>query len=98
MRDLSLNYKQGVTDFVGICDRRTGAPSNLVMLRQIAVVAVICVRSTAEKRPGMVEVVECLKLVRKRFHSSPIWCNLRSLGLLHVYTRSYGCEVFMQDA
>jgi len=64
-------------DFVGICDRRIGAPSDLVMLRQIAVIAARCVRSTAEKRPGMVEVVECLKLARKRFHSSPIWCSLR---------------------
>lgn len=64
-------------DFVGICDRRIGAPSDLVMLRQIAVIAARCVRSTAEKRPGMVEVVECLKLARKRFHSSPLWCSLR---------------------
>nr|WIL59849.1 nodulation protein [Melilotus officinalis] len=64
-------------DFAGICDQRIGAPSDLVMLRRIAVIAARCVRSTAEKRPGMVEVVECLKLVRKRFHSSPIWSSLR---------------------
>ncbi|MCI75082.1 serine/threonine-protein kinase-like protein, partial [Trifolium medium] len=25
----------------------------------------------------MVEVVECLKLARKRIHSSPIWSSLR---------------------
>jgi len=86
-----------IGDFVEICDRRIGAPSDLVVLRQIAVVAARCVRSTAEKRSGMV-VVECLKLARKRFHSAPIWCSLRSLGLLHVYTRYDGCEVFMQGA
>jgi hypothetical protein len=32
------------------------------------------------------------------FLYSLIWCSLRSLRLLHVYTRSDGCEVFMQGA
>jgi serine/threonine protein kinase len=64
-------------DFVGICDRRIGTPSDMAVMRQIAVIAARCVRSTAEKRPAMVEVVECLKLARKRIHSSPIWSSLR---------------------
>ncbi|KAJ6735525.1 hypothetical protein OIU79_002551 [Salix purpurea] len=36
-----------------------------------------CVRSTAEKRPGMAEVVEGLKIVSRRIHAPPIWNHLR---------------------
>ncbi|XP_057427197.1 serine/threonine-protein kinase-like protein At1g28390 [Lotus japonicus] len=64
-------------DFDGICDRRIGTPSDLVVTRQVAVLAARCVRSSAERRPAMVEVVECLRLVRKRIHASPIWRRLR---------------------
>ncbi|CAI8599181.1 unnamed protein product [Vicia faba] len=64
-------------DFAGICDRRIGTPSDLSVMRQIAVLAARCVRSTAEKRPEMVEVVECLKLAGKKIHTSPIWNSFR---------------------
>lgn len=64
-------------DFAGICDRRIGSPADPTVIRQLAVLAARCVRSTAEKRPTMVEVVECLKTVRKRVHAPPIWNNLR---------------------
>lgn len=64
-------------DFAGILDRRIGAPSDLSVMRQIAVLAARCVRSTAEKRPAMVEVVECLKLAGKKIQSSPIWNSFR---------------------
>ncbi|CAL5204621.1 unnamed protein product [Lathyrus oleraceus] len=64
-------------DFAGICDRRIGTPSDMSVMRQIAVLAARCVRSTAEKRPAMVEVVECLKLAGKKIHSSPIWNSFR---------------------
>lgn len=63
--------------FAGICDRRIGPPPDTVVMRQLAVMAARCVRSTAEKRPSMAEVVECLNLVRKRIRSSPVWCSLR---------------------
>ncbi|KAK7351568.1 hypothetical protein VNO77_11122 [Canavalia gladiata] len=64
-------------DFAGICDRRIGTPPDPAVVRQVAVLAARCVRSTAEKRPSMAEVVECLKLVRKRIRASPIWRSLR---------------------
>ncbi|GMY06998.1 serine/threonine-protein kinase-like protein At1g28390 [Fagus crenata] len=64
-------------DFAGICDVRVGSPVNPDMIRNMAVLAARCVRSTAEKRPAMTEVVECLKLVAKRAHAPPIWNNLR---------------------
>ncbi|GAU24493.1 hypothetical protein TSUD_156050 [Trifolium subterraneum] len=49
----------------------------MAIMRQIAVIAARCVRSTTEKRPAMVEVVEFLKSVRKKIHSSSIWSSLR---------------------
>ncbi|KAG5018881.1 hypothetical protein JHK87_014736 [Glycine soja] len=64
-------------DFAGICDRRIGPQPDPAVLRQLAVLAARCVRSTAEKRPSMAEVVECLNLARKRNRASPIWNNLR---------------------
>ena len=64
-------------EFAGICDRRIGAPSDAVVIRQLAVLAARCVRSTAEKRPSMAEVVECLKAVRRRIRASRIWSGLR---------------------
>lgn len=60
-------------EFAGICDRRIGAPSDSAVVRQLAVLAARCVRSTAERRPSMAEVVECVKVVRKRIGASRIW-------------------------
>ncbi|KAK9994332.1 hypothetical protein SO802_024035 [Lithocarpus litseifolius] len=64
-------------DFAGICDVRVGSPPNPVVIKNMAVLAARCVRSTAEKRPAMSEVVECLKLVAKKAHAPPIWSNLK---------------------
>ncbi|KAK7311694.1 hypothetical protein RJT34_09987 [Clitoria ternatea] len=64
-------------DFAGICDRRIGAPPEAAVVRQIALLAARCVRSTAEKRPSMAEVVECLEMVKKRIRASPLWSGLR---------------------
>ena len=64
-------------DFAGICDVRVGSPPNPVVIKNMAVLAARCVRSTAEKRPAMSEVVECLKLVAKKAHAPPIWNNLK---------------------
>ncbi|XWS23955.1 hypothetical protein CRYUN_Cryun28dG0060100 [Craigia yunnanensis] len=64
-------------DFAAISDGRIGQPVDKELIRSLAVLAAMCVRSTAEKRPGMAEVVECLTVVRKRFHAEPVWCNLR---------------------
>ncbi|KAI4337628.1 hypothetical protein L6164_016017 [Bauhinia variegata] len=64
-------------EFIRVCDRRIGTPSDPTAIRQMAALAARCVRSTAEKRPSMSEVVECLKVVRKRIHWSPIWKSLK---------------------
>ncbi|KAK8623501.1 hypothetical protein V6N13_118384 [Hibiscus sabdariffa] len=64
-------------DFAAICDGRIGQPADKEVIRSLAVLAARCVRSTAEKRPGMTEVIECLKQVRKRNHVGPVWSNLR---------------------
>ncbi|MED6207100.1 hypothetical protein PIB30_032817 [Stylosanthes scabra] len=61
----------------GICDRRIGAPSDKEVVRMVAVMAARCVRSTSEKRPSMEEVVQCLKIARKRMRAAPIWSGLR---------------------
>ncbi|MED6155421.1 hypothetical protein PIB30_004848 [Stylosanthes scabra] len=64
-------------EFSGICDRRIGAPSDKEVVRMVAVMAARCVRSTAEKRPSMEEVVQCLKIARKRMRAAPIWSGCR---------------------
>ncbi|KAK9930332.1 hypothetical protein M0R45_027371 [Rubus argutus] len=64
-------------DYAGICDRRIGPPADPAVIRQLAVLAARCVRSTAEKRPSMAEVVECLTAVNKRVHAPPIWNSMR---------------------
>ncbi|KAK7410455.1 hypothetical protein VNO78_01248 [Psophocarpus tetragonolobus] len=66
-----------LADYPGICDRRIPPPPEPAVVRLLAVLAARCVRSTAEKRPSMAEVVECLNLARKRIRASPIWKNLR---------------------
>lgn len=53
-------------NFEAICDPRIGPPDDLEALRQMAVLAARCVRCRAEKRPGMAEVMECLKGVYRR--------------------------------
>lgn len=64
-------------DFAAICDGSVGPPADKEVIRSLAVLAARCVRSTAEKRPGMGEVVESLKVLRKRVHAGPVWSNIR---------------------
>ncbi|CAL0319311.1 unnamed protein product [Lupinus luteus] len=64
-------------EFAGICDRRIGPPTNDVVVRQLAVLAARCVRSTAERRPSMAEVVEWVNNARKRMGTVPVWSGLR---------------------
>ncbi|GMI90610.1 hypothetical protein HRI_002730300 [Hibiscus trionum] len=64
-------------DFAAVCDDRVGPPSDKEVVRRLAALAARCVRSNAEKRPGIVEVVECLTAVRKRVHAAPVWSNPR---------------------
>lgn len=64
-------------DYANICDSRIGPPPDPALARHLAVLAARCVRSTAEKRPPMSEVVECLKIISKRIHAPPMWNNLR---------------------
>ncbi|XXG61105.1 hypothetical protein AAC387_Pa04g2842 [Persea americana] len=65
--------KQG--EFNSLYDPRIGPPKDLLVRRQLAVLASRCVKSIAEIRPSMGEVVNCLKIVSKR-SCSPIWNNL----------------------
>lgn len=60
---------------LGICDRRIKRPENEAVVREIVIVAAKCVRSKAEKRPEMIEVVQWLKAARKGVFSSSktIW-------------------------
>ncbi|OAY23246.2 serine/threonine-protein kinase-like protein At1g28390 [Manihot esculenta] len=64
-------------DFSAICDHRIGSPVDPGVIRNLAILAAKCVRSTAEKRPAMTEVVEALKMVRKRIQAPHIWNSLR---------------------
>ncbi|KAK1405566.1 serine/threonine-protein kinase-like protein [Heracleum sosnowskyi] len=65
-------------DHLGICDRRIKRPENEAVVREIVNVAAKCVRSKAEKRPDMTEVVQWLKAARKGVFSSSstIWSSL----------------------
>lgn len=66
-------------DFPGICDLRIGPPRDWEALRRMAVLAARCVRLTAAKRPGMAEVVECLKIVHQKMKArAPTCINLGS--------------------
>lgn len=60
-----------------VCDSRIGNRPSSAVIRRLVVMAARCVRSTAEKRPDMSEVVECLKTVRKMSQESPVWSRLR---------------------
>lgn len=73
-------------EFKAVCDGRIGFPENLEVIRTLAVIAARCVRSTLEKRPEMSEVVECLKVVRKRFHAPPVWSNMMRRVKCNEYT------------
>ncbi|KAJ1396107.1 Tyrosine-protein kinase, catalytic domain [Sesbania bispinosa] len=64
-------------EVAGICDPRIGSPLDEAAIRKLAVLAARCVRSTAEKRPSMAEVVECVKAVRKRIHAPAIWNRMK---------------------
>ncbi|KAK1413031.1 hypothetical protein QVD17_34733 [Tagetes erecta] len=59
-------------DYSDIFDRNIDVSSNESAVRQLAVLAARCVKSTAEKRPTMAEVVERLISASKRI-TSPVW-------------------------
>lgn len=65
------------SDFPAICDPRIGEPEDPRVIRQLALMAARCVRSTAEKRPSVTEVVDCLRNVRKMVQSPPICGTMR---------------------
>jgi serine/threonine protein kinase len=85
-------------EFAEICDRRIGSPADPSVIRQLAVLAARCVRSSATKRPAMSEVVESLKITAKKVHAPPIWNSIKRrvsraedsqpLMKLEVYDRS----------
>ncbi|KAF5740172.1 hypothetical protein HS088_TW11G00238 [Tripterygium wilfordii] len=70
--------KQG--NFTGILDERIRSPADPAVVRKLAVLAARCVRSTADKRPNMAEVVEYLKVINKRARAPPIWNHCRRHG------------------
>lgn len=75
-------------NFEVICDPRIGPPDDAEALRQMAVVAARCVRCKAEKRPGMAEVVECLKSVYKIMKMQLQVCSIhvgRRVGRVERY-------------
>ncbi|KAJ8628678.1 hypothetical protein MRB53_022001 [Persea americana] len=65
--------KQG--EFDRLYDPRIGMPKDSCVRRQLAALAAWCVQSSAERRPSMLEVVNCLRMVSNRA-CSPIWSNL----------------------
>uniref|UniRef100_A0A0C9QWT1 TSA: Wollemia nobilis Ref_Wollemi_Transcript_3106_2188 transcribed RNA sequence n=1 Tax=Wollemia nobilis TaxID=56998 RepID=A0A0C9QWT1_9CONI len=52
-------------NILGLFDPRLSPPKNLNSVRQMALIAARCIRSTKEKRPSMKEVVEGLKVVSR---------------------------------
>ncbi|KAG2318894.1 hypothetical protein Bca4012_054865 [Brassica carinata] len=64
-------------EYGAVCDSRIRNRPSSAAIRRLVVTAARCVRSTAEKRPDMSEVVECLKTVRKMSRESPVWNRLR---------------------
>ncbi|ESW13236.1 hypothetical protein PHAVU_008G179300 [Phaseolus vulgaris] len=73
-------------EFREICDPRIGAPPDMAAFRRMMVLAARCVRSTAERRPTIAEVVECLTAARKNFEAPVMW--LRMTGRV-VKARGY---------
>ncbi|KAL9245567.1 hypothetical protein vseg_019203 [Gypsophila vaccaria] len=71
-------------DYSGVCDPRIRAGVDPTVITELALLAVRCVRSTAEKRPPVTQIVEVLKLVYKRMKvmmmmmmkGVPTWNNL----------------------
>ncbi|KAK9713952.1 hypothetical protein RND81_06G060700 [Saponaria officinalis] len=66
-------------DYAAICDRRMRGIVDPTVIRELALLAVRCVRSTAEKRPPITEVVEGIKMVYGRvklMKGVPTWQNL----------------------
>lgn len=57
-------------------DPRLSPPKNLNTVKQMAVIAARCIRSTEERRPSMNEVVEGLKQVSRSI-PLPIWNGLK---------------------
>uniref|UniRef100_A0A7C9E904 Receptor protein serine/threonine kinase n=1 Tax=Opuntia streptacantha TaxID=393608 RepID=A0A7C9E904_OPUST len=47
-------------NYQGICDRRIRGPADPTVSRELALLAVRCVRSRAERRPAMVEVLKAV--------------------------------------
>ncbi|KAF8046248.1 hypothetical protein N665_3913s0003 [Sinapis alba] len=64
-------------EYGAICDSRIRNRPHAAVIRRLVVMAARCVRSAAEKRPDMSEVVECLKTVRKMSQEYPVWNRLR---------------------
>ncbi|CAJ1971699.1 unnamed protein product [Sphenostylis stenocarpa] len=64
-------------DFREIYDQRIGAPPDMAAFRRLVVLAASCLRSTAERRPTMAEVVECLTMVRKNFDAPVMWRRMK---------------------
>lgn len=64
-------------EFQEICDPRIGAPRDMEAFRKIMVLAARCVRSTAESRPTIAEVVECLTAARKNFEAPVMWMRMK---------------------
>ncbi|CAH8253781.1 unnamed protein product [Arabidopsis lyrata] len=64
-------------EFAAICDLKIKNRPYSAVIRKLVMMAARCVRSTAKKRPDMLEVVECLKTVRKLSQASPAWNRLR---------------------
>ena len=81
------------TDFSAICDPHIGEPEDPPVIRQLAVLAARCVRSTTEKRPAAIEVVDCLRNVRKMVQSSPIWRNMMKRRQTASWHRQMTLEV-----
>ncbi|KAJ0615510.1 putative protein kinase RLK-Pelle-CR4L family [Helianthus anomalus] len=59
-------------DYSEIFDRNVDVTADETAVRMLAVLAARCVRSTAEKRPAMAEVVQCLTAASKRV-TSQVW-------------------------
>ncbi|XWS14941.1 hypothetical protein CRYUN_Cryun35bG0051700 [Craigia yunnanensis] len=62
--------------FALICDGRVWPTVDKDVIHSLAALAARCMRSSVEKLLGMVEVVECLMLARKRVHAGPVSSNL----------------------
>ncbi|KAK6940222.1 Protein kinase domain [Dillenia turbinata] len=83
-------------DFSKICDYRIGSPEDPEVILRLALLAAKCVRSTAEKRPEMGEVVESLRGVRRRMKKVICGAIGRRVGrrVMNPVNKSvYGYEV-----